>query len=373
MNVLYISKLTGNLFAGPNNSVPAQIKAQSKIDNVFWYNLNNVKRKEWNSINCYNLNDFPTGRLNDLPKPFNKPDIAVIEEFYCFPFCKIIRDLYVNKIPYIIIPRSELTKKAQHKKHFKKFMGNICYFNKMARKAAAIQFLSYQEKIDSGKKWNKKSLIIPNGIDIPDVKKEKFSRKGINATYIGRYEIYQKGLDILLNAIDKSQMDLRKSNFILNMYGVNQEKTINILKKKILENNISDLVKINDAVYKGRKEKLLLNTDVFILTSRFEGMPMGVIEALAYGVPCLVTKGTNMTGDIEEYNAGWTCDISDEKIEKAIKKMLNEKKKFSILGKNARNLAQKYSWREIAEKTHHEFEKIVEQENNYEFIKDPLI
>ena len=37
MNVLYISKLTGNLFAGPNNSVPAQIKAQSKIDNVFWY------------------------------------------------------------------------------------------------------------------------------------------------------------------------------------------------------------------------------------------------------------------------------------------------------------------------------------------------
>ena len=40
MNVLYISKLTGNLFAGPNNSVPAQIKAQSKIDNVFWYNLN---------------------------------------------------------------------------------------------------------------------------------------------------------------------------------------------------------------------------------------------------------------------------------------------------------------------------------------------
>ena len=177
----------------------------------------------------------------------------------------------------------------------------------------------------------------------------------------------------MLNAIDKSQMDLRKSNFILNMYGVNQEKTINILKKKILENNISDLVKINDAVYKGRKEKVLLNTDVFILTSRFEGMPMGVIEALAYGVPCLVTKGTNMTGDIEEYNAGWTCDISDEKIEKAIKKMLNEKKKFSILGKNARNLAQKYSWREIAEKTHHEFEKIVEQENNYEFIKDPLI
>ena len=100
MNVLYISNLTGNLFAGPNNSVPAQIKAQSKRDNVFWYNINDIKREEWKEINCYNLKDYPSGRLKDLPKPFNKPDIAVIEEFYCFPFCKIIKDINENNIPY---------------------------------------------------------------------------------------------------------------------------------------------------------------------------------------------------------------------------------------------------------------------------------
>ena len=98
MNVLYISNLTGNLFAGPNNSVPAQIKAQSKRDNVFWYNINDIKREEWKEINCYNLKDYPSGRLKDLPKPFNKPDIAVIEEFYCFPFCKIIKDINENNI-----------------------------------------------------------------------------------------------------------------------------------------------------------------------------------------------------------------------------------------------------------------------------------
>ena len=125
MNVLYISNLTGNLFAGPNNSVPAQIKAQSKRDNVFWYNINDIKREEWKEINCYNLKDYPSGRLKDLPKPFNKPDIAVIEEFYCFPFCKIIKDINENNIPYIIIPRSELTKKAQKRKRVKKFIGHI--------------------------------------------------------------------------------------------------------------------------------------------------------------------------------------------------------------------------------------------------------
>ena len=160
MNVLYISNLTGNLFAGPNNSVPAQIKAQSKRDNVFWYNINDIKREEWKEINCYNLKDYPSGRLKDLPKPFNKPDIAVIEEFYCFPFCKIIKDINENNIPYIIIPRSELTKKAQKRKRVKKFIGNICYFKKMANNASAIQFLSKQEKVDSGDKWNQICKII---------------------------------------------------------------------------------------------------------------------------------------------------------------------------------------------------------------------
>lgn len=365
MNVLYISNLTGNLFAGPNNSVPAQIKAQSQIDNVFWYNMNNIKREEWKEINCYNLEDYPSGRLKELPEPFNKPDIVVIEEFYCFPFFKIIEDINKNKIPYIIIPRSELTKKAQKRKRVKKAIGNIFYFKKMACNAAAIQFLSEQEKNDSGNKWNKNNFIIPNGIYIPEKKRKNFSKDAIRATYIGRYEIYQKGLDILLEAISNLQRELRKINFVLNMYGVNQEETVKILKKKILKNDISDLVKINDAVYAEQKKEILLNTDIFILTSRFEGMPMGVIEALAYGIPCLVTKGTNMTDDVKKYNAGWTCDTSCEKVEETFMKMIKERESLTILGCNARNLSKKYSWEKIAEKSHHEFEKINENIQEY--------
>ena len=146
MNILFISNLTGNLFAGPNNSVPAQITAQSKIDNVFWYNINHNRRTEWVDLHCYTLDDFPTGRLSDLPEPFNHPDIVVVEEFYCYPFSKIIYDIQKASIPYIIIPRSELTQKAQKKNRFKKIIGNILYFKAFAKKAAAIMYLSEKER-----------------------------------------------------------------------------------------------------------------------------------------------------------------------------------------------------------------------------------
>ena len=165
MNILYVSKLTGNLFAGPNYSVPAQIGAQFQYDNVFWYNINNVKRQEWTEkgLDCKNLSDYPSGRLADLPSPFNRPDLAVVEELYCYPFCKIITDLQKAKIPYIIVPRSTMTVQAQHKNRLKKLVGNLLWFNKMIKKAAAIQYLTNEEQLESAK-WKVKSFVIPNGI-----------------------------------------------------------------------------------------------------------------------------------------------------------------------------------------------------------------
>ena len=39
--------------------------------------------------------------------------------------------------------------------------------------------------------------------------------------------------------------------------------------------------------------------DLFIHTFRFEGHPIAVLEALSYGIPCLLTPGTNMAGEVE--------------------------------------------------------------------------
>lgn len=359
MNILYLSKLSGNLFAGPNNSVPAQIKAQRVCDNVFWYNLNKVKRKEWEEIGCKNLNDFPTQNLNDLPHPFYNPDIVVIEEFYCHPFSGIIKEIQRKKIPYIIIPRSELTEQAQRKKAIKKKIGNIIYFNSLVRKAILIQYLSRQEQIESEKKWNKSSIVIPNGTEPRTLVKESFSVGEIKAVYIGRYEKNQKGLDILIQVINVLQELLRRNRFILNMYGVDQEKTVQDLRKDIRIMGIKDLVNINDSVFGEEKESILLDSDVFIMTSRFEGMPMGMVEALSYGLPCVATVGTNMTKEIREYGAGWTAENNVESVTNAFRNMLVDKNKLKDLSINAIKLAENYSWSNIAVKSHKLYEQIL--------------
>ncbi len=361
-NILFISKLSGNLWAGPNNSVPEQVRAQSKVDNVFWYNINEVCREEWkkDGLDCKCLKDYPTGRLIDLPNPFNKPDVAIVEEVYCYPFNKIIYDLHKYHIPYIIVPRSTLTEQAQKNKKIKKIIGNFVFFNQMIKKSIAIQYLTEQEKKESINRWKKKCYVIPNGIHLPLKYEKSLSSDGIKATYIGRVDIYQKGLDMLLEAVANKKDILRVNNFKLSIYGPNIDGARQKLNQMIYDNNIQDIVSIKDAVLNEEKKKVLLETDLFMMSSRFEGLPMGLVEALAYGIPCLVTKGTNMADKVEEYEAGWTCGNNVSEIENAIISMINNREKLYVYKFNAEKLAKQYSWDCIARRSHDIYEAILE-------------
>lgn len=364
MNILYLSKLTGNLFAGPNYSVPAQIKAQALQDNVFWYNLNTTNKPEWREIGCHSLEEYPVGRLSNLPAPFDHPDLVVIEEFYCYPFAKIIYDVQKERIPYIIVPRSELTQQAQKKKFIKKRVGNLLYFNNFARKACAIQYLSEQEKWDSEKRWKKKSFIIPNGIDKKKKQKQYFSQNKIKAVYIGRYEKYQKGLDLLIESINCIKEILREKNFVLNMYGVDQEGTFLELIRYIKTKKLEDLIHMNDGVFGADKEQILLDADIFVMTSRFEGLPMGLIEALSYGIPVVATKGTNLSKAITKFNAGWVALNTVESICEAFLMMLEDRELFDKKSHNAINLSELYSWESIASQSHAIYMGLQEEMNS---------
>lgn len=360
MNILFLTKLSGYLWAGPNNSVPAQILAQSKYDKVFWFNYNHVKRTEWtkDGLNCINLDDLPSGKLKDLPFPFNNPDLVVFEEFYNFPFCRIISEIKKNKIPYIIVPRSQLTRKAQISKYVKKKIGNILFFNQFAKKARAIHYLTLEEKKDSGDKWNDSYCVIPNGIDEPINKKDLFSTNELRASYIGRIEMYQKGLDLLIEAISEMKNELKKRNFSLSIYGPDRNGSLKILKEMVKKNQIDSLVFFHEAVFGEDKKRVLLNTDIFIMTSRFEGLSMGMIEALSYGIPCLATSGTNMTNEIKQKNAGWVAQNDKNSIKNALQEIVKSND-FVEKGANAQELSKKYSWDSIAKKTHEEYIKFL--------------
>lgn len=354
MNLIYISNLSNNIDAGLNWSVPASVCAQQQYDNVLWIDLTKgAFQQHWSEVQSYhNLDEFGNNLcLNNLPNPFNKPDCVIFEGFYYISHVKFSKELLRANIPYIIIPRGSLTALALHNggiiKYLKKWMAHLLIFNSYIKNAKAIQYLTNEERVESEKRYRSNSFVLPNGIKIPEVYKNTFSND-IKAIFIGRQDIYQKGIDLLLESIQELHQELSKARFKLDIYGP-PRYDVKRITALINQLGIEDLVINHEKGIRGiEKQEKLLQSDIFFLTSRFEGHPMGLIEALSYGLPVFITRGANMVDEIQKNKAGWTCETTKRDIVNALRKMIQEKDQFANYGFNARNLSKAYDWNALA-------------------------
>lgn len=353
MNILYITKLDGAEWSGPSYSIPNQIKYQKDFDNVYWVNLCKTKNS-WTELEFYHeLTENKLFKICMLPEPFNKPDIVIVEQFYTYTLSAFWKELIHYNIPYIIVPRGEFTNKAQNQKKIKKFIANLLLMNKYINNAIAIQYLTNKECSNSKIGSEKSAVIIPNGIDEKvTLKKYNNVSEGWVISYIGRLDFYHKGLDLLILACTKLEDTLRKEKCKIKIYGPDRDGNLQYWKNYIYENQLEDILFFYDAVTGNEKEKVLLESDVFIMTSRFEGLPMGLIEALAYGIPCFVTSGTNMRDEIVDSNSGWGADENVDSIVKEMEVMLKEKNILEKKGECAKKLSDMYNWTNISKKSH---------------------
>jgi len=354
MVLVYLSNLSQDYSCGTNVSIPESIKAQEKIDQCIWIELNNTEMPQWRECKSFHkLKEFGTKfSINVLPKPFNNPDIVIFEELYWFKYIAIAKELQMLNIPYIIVPRGSMTSAAQHNHaYIKKAIANLMFFKYFSQHALAIQYLSIGEKNASGERWNKQALVIPNGISLPanlDIK--QFSKESIRAIFIGRLDYYQKGLDLLLKSLLLLKPELIQSKFTLSLYGPNDKNSSDI-RKDIVRNGLSEIVFCYDEVHGIEKEKVLKSSDLFILTSRFEGMPISILEAISHGIPVAVTPGTNFAETVQTHNAGWASENSTiEQLCRMLLKIIREKDTIGEKSSNAIELAQSYCWPNIAKK-----------------------
>jgi len=90
---------------------------------------------------------------------------------------------------------------------------------------------------------------------------------------------FQKGFDLLINAWKLVALD--NADWKLKIIGSGEDQEI--LKKLILDNGMSDFIEM---IPKTNKiEDFYKNSEILCLSSRFEGLPMVLLESQAFGLP----------------------------------------------------------------------------------------
>jgi glycosyltransferase involved in cell wall biosynthesis len=119
--------------------------------------------------------------------------------------------------------------------------------------------------------------------------------------FVGRFEFYHKGIDLLLSALESPIWKSR--NIEVNFYGEGPHKLI--LQEWIRSKNLF-FCKIQD--FKDDISEIWKVNHILALTSRFEGKSLSISEASFYGRP---TIATNVGGAMEQIENGKTGFLID--------------------------------------------------------------
>ncbi len=195
--------------------------------------------------------------------------------------------------------------------------------------------------------------VITNGIDTETFQPQEHYNDVMKIVTAARL-IPRKGIDILIKACKQ----LKKNNilFELNIAGEGPEEEP--LKQLCHKLHIASQVNFLGRVERKNMQTLLPQCDVFVLPSYAEGMSNAALEALACGLPLILTN-TGGTKELINHN-GFIIPFGDDlMLADKLMDLCEDKTLRQQMGEQSRQHARSYSWQKIAQQYYDVYRQVM--------------
>lgn len=178
---------------------------------------------------------------------------------------------------------------------------------------------------------NAKVIRNPFNVEYRNQTKYPSTEEGFRIASVGRYDFVAKGQDILLQVLSSAKW--RERNISVNFYG----KGMN----EVGLSNLVDFFKLKNISVKGFVSTNVIweSNHALVMSSRYEGLPLSIVEAMLCGRICIVTDVSGNKELIRDGIDGFVAKAAnvqclDEALERAWEKR-NDWKQMGILAKES--------------------------------------
>jgi len=253
-------------------------------------------------------------------------------------------------VPYIVRPLGTLDPWSMKQKPVRKRVFWLVSGRKMLQQSAAVHYTAQAEK-DATEKYLRMNhgRVIPLGVEPGNDAQTNGLAEWFPALAQQPYVLVlsrldpKKALDVLIEAFVSLVRRPQFAGWRLVIAGDGPRESVAMLKEKAAN---SHRIMFTGWVEGERREALLRNASLLALPSRHENFGFCVMEAMARGVPVLLSPQVNLAREIEAAEAGWI--VERDELTNGLAAALTDEGERGCRGKAARVFAQRYSWKKTA-------------------------
>jgi glycosyltransferase involved in cell wall biosynthesis len=289
-------------------------------------------------------------------------DAVLVISIFNFPVLACALACRVKQVPYSVNPQGMLEPWALGYKVWKKqAYYRIIERPLVLRRARAIQALNECEAENIRKlKLGPPVVTLPNGVDRSELEpaaesdREAFlsrfsqTRDKTRILFLHRIDP-KKGLDLLARSLSAIRARHPMAHLVIagpDNIGFTDKARSYFTAAGLGDDTVTFTGMLEGAARRGA----LASAEVFVLPSYSEGFSMAVLEAMAAGLPCVITTGCNFP-EAGEAGVARVVPAEAEACAKALEDLLANPKEAMEMGRRAREFVRAhYTWDAIAER-----------------------
>ena len=299
---------------------------------------------------------FAPSMQRALHDAVRRHDVVHIHMLFMYPQFAAYRAARRHGVPYVVSPCGALDPHLRTRSRVAKALTERAWQRDMLDGAAALHFKTDEEAAlvaDLG--LRAPAVVAPNGVRC-DAFGALPSGEAFRARYLGGHGgpvvlnlgrlSHKKGLDVLARAF--AIVASRHPDAMLVLAGPDDEDLTPSLRALSRQLGIDARVRFTGMLRGDDKLGALAAAGVWALPSHTENFGVAVVEAMAVGLPVVISPQVNIAREIAEAGAGIVCERTPEAFAAQIIALLDDASTRVSLGGRARAFARRYDWSEVA-------------------------